>query len=194
MDLKRIKAIIELVKESDIVELEISEGENKLRIANIDKNIDQRITRAIENIYQNTYHAQNVNCNQDQKQSVNNLKSNLDTLNSAATNITDMNHGASLAIEANNSETTDVSATPEIFICSPMVGAFYLAPSPSSPPFVEVGKAIKTGQAICIIEAMKLMNQIDAECDCTIKEILVRDGAAVEYNQRLFSIIKSNGN
>lgn len=71
---------------------------------------------------------------------------------------------------------------------SPMVGTFYLKPSPSSAPYVEVGKKVKKGDVLCIIEAMKLMNEIESEFDGEIKEILVKDEEAVEYGKPLFII------
>jgi acetyl-CoA carboxylase biotin carboxyl carrier protein len=71
---------------------------------------------------------------------------------------------------------------------SPMVGTFYRAPSPGSKPFVEEGEKVKAGDTLCIIEAMKILNQIDCEKDGTIKKILVDNGQPVEYNQTLFVI------
>lgn len=71
---------------------------------------------------------------------------------------------------------------------SPMVGTFYLKPAPTSAPYVEVGKQVKTGDTLCIIEAMKLMNEIESEFTGTIKEILVTDGQTVEYGTPLFVI------
>lgn len=71
---------------------------------------------------------------------------------------------------------------------SPMVGTFYLKPSPTSESYVEVGKNVKKGDTICIIEAMKLMNEIESEFEGTVKEILVKDGEAVEYGKPLFII------
>ncbi|MDP0561018.1 MAG: acetyl-CoA carboxylase biotin carboxyl carrier protein [Candidatus Endonucleobacter sp. (ex Gigantidas childressi)] len=71
---------------------------------------------------------------------------------------------------------------------SPMVGTFYLAPSPTSPNFVEEGQRISTGDVLCIVEAMKMMNQIKAETSGTIKAILVKNGQPVEYDQPLFTI------
>lgn len=71
---------------------------------------------------------------------------------------------------------------------SPMVGTFYRSPSPSSPRFVEVGKQVKAGDVICIIEAMKMMNQIEADRAGTIEAILVEDGQPVEYDQPLVII------
>jgi acetyl-CoA carboxylase biotin carboxyl carrier protein len=71
---------------------------------------------------------------------------------------------------------------------SPMVGTFYRSPSPSSPAFVEVGQAVKAGDVVCIIEAMKMMNQIEADKAGTIAAILVENGQPVEFDQPLFSI------
>lgn len=71
---------------------------------------------------------------------------------------------------------------------SPMVGTFYRAPSPSAPPFVEVGATVKAGDTLCIIEAMKLMNEIEAEKSGVIKEILVENGQPVEFGEPLFII------
>ena len=73
-------------------------------------------------------------------------------------------------------------------INSPMVGTFYRASSPEASPFVEVGTTVKKGDTICIIEAMKMFNQIEAEVDGTIKSILVENGQPVEYDQPLFVI------
>ena len=69
-----------------------------------------------------------------------------------------------------------------------MVGTFYLRPDPNSAPYVEVGKTVKKGDVLCIIEAMKLMNEIESEFDGTIAEILVEDGEMVEYGKPLFRI------
>lgn len=71
---------------------------------------------------------------------------------------------------------------------SPMVGTFYLKPSPTSTPYVEIGKEVKKGDILCIIEAMKLMNEIESEFNGKIKEILVKDGENVEYGTPLFEI------
>ncbi len=75
-------------------------------------------------------------------------------------------------------------------ITSPMVGTFYAAPSPDSPPFVKVGDSVKKGQTLCILEAMKIMNELEAEFDCKILEILVKDGEPVEYDTPLFKVEK----
>jgi acetyl-CoA carboxylase biotin carboxyl carrier protein len=74
------------------------------------------------------------------------------------------------------------------YVTSPMVGTFYRAPDPTSPPFVDVGDEVKKSQTLCIIEAMKLMNEIEAEVEGIIKEIYVENGKPVEYGQKLFAI------
>jgi acetyl-CoA carboxylase biotin carboxyl carrier protein len=74
-------------------------------------------------------------------------------------------------------------------IVSPMVGTFYRAPDPTSAPFVDVGDTVKKGQTLCIIEAMKLMNEIEADVDGTIVEIYVENAKPVEFGQKLFSIL-----
>ena len=75
-------------------------------------------------------------------------------------------------------------------IASPMVGTFYQAPSPDSPPYVKVGDKVNKGQTLCIIEAMKIMNEIEAEYNCEILEILVEDGQPVEFDTPLFKVKK----
>jgi acetyl-CoA carboxylase biotin carboxyl carrier protein len=88
-------------------------------------------------------------------------------------------------------ETKDISTDNNLhFITSPMVGTFYRAPDPSSPPFVEIGEDIKKNQTLCIIEAMKLMNEIESDIDGTIEDIYVKNGNPVEYGQNLFSVKK----
>ncbi|MEC8358110.1 MAG: acetyl-CoA carboxylase biotin carboxyl carrier protein [Pseudomonadota bacterium] len=80
-------------------------------------------------------------------------------------------------------------ATSGHIVSSPMVGTFYRSPSPSSPPFVEVGTHIKAGDVVCIVEAMKMMNQIEAEKAGIIEAILVKDGEPVEFDQPLVTIV-----
>jgi acetyl-CoA carboxylase biotin carboxyl carrier protein len=74
------------------------------------------------------------------------------------------------------------------YIKSPMVGTFYQAPAPDKPAFVKVGSKVKTSQSVCIVEAMKIMNEIQAEFDCEILEVLVEDGQAVEFDTPLFKV------
>lgn len=83
------------------------------------------------------------------------------------------------------------AAEPEISgesVTSPMVGTFYRAPSPGAPPFVEVGQSVSAGDTLCIIEAMKMLNQIESEVSGVVKSILVENGSPVEYGQPLFII------
>ena len=80
-------------------------------------------------------------------------------------------------------EPTDVAD-----VTSPFVGTFYRAPTPDTPAFVEVGAVVRPGQTLCIVEAMKLMNEIEADCSGSIVEILVENGKPVEFGQRLFTV------
>ncbi len=83
---------------------------------------------------------------------------------------------------------SDASAAPDAALLSPMVGTFYRAPSPDAPPFVEVGSLVAPGDVVCIIEAMKMMNRIEADRAGTIMTILVENGQAVEFGQPLLTI------
>jgi acetyl-CoA carboxylase biotin carboxyl carrier protein len=74
------------------------------------------------------------------------------------------------------------------YIKSPMVGTFYQAPAPGKPPYVKIGDKVKKGQVVCIVEAMKIMNEVEAEFDCEILDILVEDGQAVEFDTPLFKV------
>ena len=76
------------------------------------------------------------------------------------------------------------------YIKSPMVGTFYMAPSPGAEPFLRKGDVIKKGQTLCILEAMKIMNEIESEFNCKIIDILVEDGQAIEYDMPLFLVEK----
>ena len=88
---------------------------------------------------------------------------------------------------SSSGETSEISNV----IKSPIVGTFYRAPSPDAPVYCEVGKLIKKGQPICILEAMKMMNTLEAEYDCVIEEILVDNGELVEFNQPIFKVKKA---
>ena len=88
------------------------------------------------------------------------------------------------------SETAPTPAPSGLTINSPMVGTFYKAPSPGAPDFAKVGDSINKGQAVGIVEAMKIMNEIESEFDCTILEILVEDGQPVEFDTPLFLVEK----
>jgi len=149
MDLRKLKKLIDLVQESGIAELEITEGEERVRIAR---------GGAI---------------------SVTPL--------AAATPSGTAAPAANAAVAP--ALATAAEAAPEGHVVkSPMVGTFYRAPSPEAKPFVDVGAAVKAGETVCVIEAMKLMNEIEADASGTIKAILVENGQPVEYGQALFII------
>lgn len=96
---------------------------------------------------------------------------------------------AVLAPAETAAEDTDNAPKPGKFVKSPLVGTFYAAPSEEAEPFVEEGTSVKKGQTIAIVEAMKLMNDIECEFDGTIAEVLVANGETVEYGQPLFRIV-----
>ena len=149
MDLRKLKKLIDLVEESGIAEIEVTEGEEKVRI-----------TRATA--------AQPVFA--------------------APAAIAPVAAAPVAAAPA-----PAVSAAPAVRDLSnaqksPMVGTFYNAPGPNAPAFVEIGQQVKAGDTLCIIEAMKLMNEIEAEKSGVIKEILVDNGTPVEYGEPLFII------
>jgi acetyl-CoA carboxylase biotin carboxyl carrier protein len=153
MDLRKLKTLIDLVSESNVSELEITEAEGKVRI------VKASITGGMPMVA----YAPAPMTMPPQQQPV----------------------GAVPAL------TADPAATPpsnEHVIKSPMVGTFYRSASPGAKPFVDVGTAIKTGETVCIVEAMKILNEIDADKAGTIKRILVENGQPVEYGQPLFVI------
>jgi acetyl-CoA carboxylase biotin carboxyl carrier protein len=154
MDLRKLKKLIDLVQESGIAELEITEGEERVRIA----------------------------------------RGGVVSVTPGA--------GAAPAAAAAAPVSGSAPAAPAVAavaaepapqneghsVKSPMVGTFYRAPSPDAKPFVAVGDTVKEGQAICVIEAMKLMNEIEADASGVVKAILVENGQPVEYGQALFII------
>lgn len=146
MDLRKLKTLIDLVAESDIAELEITEGEDKVKI--VKSSAPVAYAAAPAPVYATPAPAV------------------------AATPATPV---APVALEADT-------------VKSPMVGTFYRSPSPGSAVFVEVGQSVQQGQPLCIIEAMKLLNEIEADKAGVVKEILVNNGEPVEYGQPLFVI------
>jgi acetyl-CoA carboxylase biotin carboxyl carrier protein len=155
MDLRKLKKLIDLVQESGIAELEITEGEEKVKI----------------------------------------VKGGMVSVSAtpAAAPAPAVATPATAAIAAPSAAAPAVPAEPAAgqeghVVKAPMVGTFYRSPSPDAKAFVEVGQPIKEGQTICIIEAMKLMNEIEADASGTVKAILVENGQPVEYGQPLFII------
>ena len=150
MDLRKLKTLIDLVAESDIAELEVTEGEGKVRIVKSSAMPQNQMVM----MQPQQMHPQM------------------------------MQAAAPVAASA-----PAAAAVPEgNIVKSPMVGTFYRSANPSSPPFVEIGKSISTGDTLCIIEAMKLLNEIESDFTGSIKQILVENGQPVEYGQPLFII------
>lgn len=156
MDLRKLKKLIDLVEESGIAEIEVTEGEEKVRIT--------RTVAAPAAPAHTVYAAAPAPA----------------PVQAAAPAAAPVPAASAPAAPA----ARDLSAAQK----SPMVGTFYRAPSPSSPAFVEVGATVKAGDTLCIIEAMKLMNEIEAEKSGVIKEILVENGQPVEHGEPLFII------
>ena len=154
MDLRKLKTLIDLVAESDISELEVTEGESKVRI------VKSGAPAA---------HGQVVMMQPQVAQHM-----------PAVAN-------AGPAPQAAAPEAAPAEPTGHV-VKSPMVGTFYRSSAPGSPPFVEIGSVVKEGDTLCIIEAMKLLNEIDADASGTIRQILVENGQAVEFGQPLFIV------
>ena len=149
MDLRKLKKLIDLVQESGIGELEITEGEEKVRISRMGPGAPAVMAT----------------------------------------------HAPMAMVPATGPASSSAPAAPEAppaptghTLKSPMVGTFYRSPSPGAPSFVEVGQAVTKGQTLCIIEAMKLLNEIESDAAGTVKAILVENGQPVEYGQPLFVI------
>ena len=95
-----------------------------------------------------------------------------------------------MAVNVSAASSQMEEAEDESYITSPIVGTFYSAPAPDAPAFVRVGDTVKAGQTVCILEAMKLMNEIESEFDCEIEAVLVSNEQKVEYGQPLFKVKK----
>lgn len=159
MDLRKLKKLIELVEESSIAELEITEGEEKVRISKSGSGVQNyaflppAMQPAMPLVQQ---------------------------------------PAPAPAVETDKiSETSDANknSLPDGHVVkSPMVGTFYRAASPGANPFVEIGQSVKVGDTLCIIEAMKLLNEIEADKNGVIKAILLENGQPVEYGEPLFVI------
>jgi acetyl-CoA carboxylase biotin carboxyl carrier protein len=152
MDLRKLKKLIDLVQESGIGEIEITEGEEKVRISRQPPAMPMMMAAP------------------------------------------PMQHVALGAVPAAVPPAAGAPEPPPAAepkghsLKSPMVGTFYRAPSPGAPAFVEVGQSVSKGQTLCIIEAMKLLNEIESDVAGTVKAILVENGQPVEYGQPLFLI------
>lgn len=153
MDLRKLKKLIDLVQESGIGEIEITEGEEKVRISR---------------------------------------QGNAPVMMAPAMPSMAMPMQAGIPPAATGPSASPSAPPPEEpkghQLKSPMVGTFYRSPSPGAPSFVEVGQAVTKGQTLCIIEAMKLLNEIESDASGVVKSILVENGQPVEYGQPLFVI------
>ena len=127
----------------------------------------------------------------DQNQGTNNLVSNASFDKQAITNQKSINDNVSIASESKVPQVAPPGRSDLTEITAPMVGTFYRAAAPGEEPFVEVGNNIKVGQTICILEAMKLMNEIESEFNAEIVEILVENGTPVEFGQVLMRVKQS---
>ena len=146
MDLRKLKKLIDLVEESGITELEVTEGEEKVRI------VKQSASQPVHTVH----HAAPL--------------------------------PAPMAAPSSPAEKKEPDLPEGQVVKSPMVGTFYRSASPGSDPFVEIGSVVKAGETLCIVEAMKLLNEIESDCAGTVKAILVENGQPVEYGEPLFII------
>ena len=151
MDLRKLKKLIDLVEESGIAELELTEGEEKVKICRHQQSAPQPVQ---------TQYIQAQATNPDPIPT----KTEVETIK------------------------TSEQVTNGHSITSPMVGTFYRSSSPDAAAFVEVGSTIKKGDTLCIIEAMKILNEIESDKDGVIKQILVENGNPVEFGEPLFII------
>ena len=127
----------------------------------------------------------------DQNQLANNLVSNTSSIKQTIPNQKSINDNVSIVNEPEVPQVAPPGRTDLTEITSPMVGTFYRAAAPGEEPFVEIGSNIKVGQTICILEAMKLMNEIESEFNAEIVEILVENGTPVEFGQVLMRVKQS---
>ena len=127
----------------------------------------------------------------DQSQVTNNLVSNNSFDRQISASQTSVNDNASIVNEPEVPQVTPLGRSDLTEITSPMVGTFYRAAAPGEEPFVEVGNNVRVGQTICILEAMKLMNEIESEFNAEIVEILVENGTPVEFGQVLMRVKQS---
>ena len=153
MDLRKLKTLIDLVSESNISELEITEADGKVRIVKSDGTVAMPLAQAMPMM-----------------------------------GVAPQGTVAPVAAAAAAAAAPAPAVETGHVVKSPMVGTFYRSSSPNAKPFAEIGMQVKEGQAICIIEAMKIMNEIDADKAGTITKILVENGQPVEFGQPLFMI------
>ena len=160
MTFENIKELLKIFSDSTIAKLEIQDGDTSITL---DKANTTPATKEKISEPETTVSTAIENTNK-------NTDTNIDTNSVTTENI------------QNNVNLTEIK--------SPMVGTFYKSPSPDSPSFVQIGEVVRKGQKICVLEAMKIMNELEAEFDCKIVEILVENTSAVEYDMPLFKVEK----
>jgi len=154
MDLRKLKTLIDLVEASDISELELTEGEEKVKIS--------RQNNKAQSLAPVNYVQQPIQPTVNQQPQVQ-TEEPLGKVDTTAIDNKDA-------------------------ITSPMVGTFYRAASPDSAPFIDIGSTVKKGETLCLIEAMKILNEIESDKEGTISKILIENGQPVEFGQPLFEI------
>ncbi|MGI9229955.1 MAG: acetyl-CoA carboxylase biotin carboxyl carrier protein [Gammaproteobacteria bacterium] len=162
MDIRKVKKLIEMLEESEVSEIEIHEGEESVRISRVSSAPEAAVSSVPQQVIQVGDNARPA----------------------------DSNPG--IAETATDSKPPTPEAEPEGDIVeSPMVGIFYEASAPGRAPFVELGQTVAAGDVMCVIEAMKIMNQVEAETGGTVSKIMVENGEPVEYGQPLFVLRQS---
>lgn len=162
MDFEQIKELITLIDSSNLAFFELSNGNNHIKM---DKSLNRNISSNSDN---------NINISSKEEPVIERVEKPA---------IEEVKKVKNEKVKEQNEEETDL-----ITITSPMVGTFYSSASPEAEPFVKTGDAVSKGKIICIIEAMKLMNEIESEYDGEIVECLVKNGDMVEYGQPLFKM------
>ncbi len=152
MNLSEIKELVTLMNDNDLLELEVEDGDQKVRLRKLYEGVREKIV----------------------------------AIPSAP--IAAISAGAVAPAAAAPEGGTVAAEGAQKKIPAPMVGTFYRAPSPDSPPYVEVGDVVTKDTVLCLVEAMKVMNEIKTECEGTITEVLVENGKAVEFGQAMFVV------
>ena len=157
MDIRKVKKLIELLEESGIAEIEITEGEESVRISRYGGQVVTQVAHAMP-------------------------------AQAAAPAPASPASAAPAATPAATAQGAEKPPSAENVVTAPMVGTFYASPAPGSKSFVEIGSEVKIGQTLCIIEAMKMMNQIESDKSGRVTSIMARNGDPVEFGQPLFVI------
>jgi acetyl-CoA carboxylase biotin carboxyl carrier protein len=158
MDIRKVKKLIELLEESGVSEIEIKEGEESVRIS------------------------------RHPTGTVHTISAPLGYAPASAGGQAAVSPSAAAAAATGGAAVAEPAHSPDQIVTAPMVGTFYSAPAPGAKPFVEIGSEVKPGDVLCIIEAMKMMNQIESDKAGRVVSVLVKNGDPVEFGQTLFVI------